>query len=109
MEQARKTMKEFYVKVNSDKCIGCRLCLRVCPSGAMKMNLRKAEIDQEKCIGCLECMKICPRDAIEKIIIGKESVKEIFNSLEELKRKVNELNRRVDILRRQRLFIHLHR
>ncbi|MBI9031439.1 4Fe-4S binding protein [bacterium] len=59
-------------EVNSEKCIGCRLCLTQCPEGAISMVNGKAVIDQEKCIDCGICIsgngrfKGCPVKAIEK-------------------------------------------
>lgn len=59
-------------QVDSDKCIGCRLCVSQCPEGAISMVNGKAVIDQEKCIDCGECVignghyRGCPVKAIEK-------------------------------------------
>lgn len=59
-------------RVNSEKCIGCRLCVNQCPEGAISMVNGKAVIDQEKCIDCGICIdgnghyRGCPVKAIEK-------------------------------------------
>ncbi len=64
-----KTIKKIFI-VNTAKCIGCRLCINVCPTKAITIVEGKALIDPEKCIGCGECQKVCPTKAIyEK---GKE-------------------------------------
>ena len=54
-----------------DKCIGCRLCTFVCPTGAITVSRRIATIDQSKCINCGVCKNgngvdyaRCPVDAI---------------------------------------------
>ena len=50
--------------VEVQNCVGCGICLRVCPTDAISLIDRIAQIDPKKCVGCLTCMSICPRDAI---------------------------------------------
>jgi len=59
--------------VQPAKCIGCRLCVSICPVDAIKMYKGKAIIDADKCINCKICMdgndkfKGCPTSAIRQI------------------------------------------
>ena len=62
--------KDIYV-VDADKCIGCRLCVKPCPTDAIRMVEGIAIIDMNKCIACGICIegdgkkyKGCPVDAI---------------------------------------------
>jgi NADH-quinone oxidoreductase subunit I len=64
-------------KIDSEKCIVCRMCERSCLNGAISIEYkegrektRKLEdchyrIDTGKCIWCGICEEICPKRAIE--------------------------------------------
>ena len=52
--------------VDNDACIGCTICERKCPVGAITMKDGKAVIDHEKCIQCGICEQVCPVNAIKK-------------------------------------------
>ena len=46
-------------------CIGCGICTKNCPEGAIKVENFNATIDQSKCIGCGICEKTCTAGAIK--------------------------------------------
>ncbi len=53
------------VKVAPDKCIGCKMCMRIgCP--AISFKDKKAVVDFTQCVGCGVCMQMCPKGAIEE-------------------------------------------
>jgi len=52
------------IEVLKDKCTGCRLCVKVCPFGAIKVENKLAMIDLDKCNLCGACVPVCKFNAI---------------------------------------------
>ena len=84
-------------KVDEEKCTGCTICERVCPTLSIKVEEdRKAHVDLETCVGCGACFDRCPFDAITLVsleqprIIGlkvEELSKEQYEKVKELCKK----------------------
>lgn len=58
------------LKFYPGKCVGCKMCMRDCPTGAIVINKIgekeiEAEIDLGKCIYCGQCVDSCFKKAIE--------------------------------------------
>ncbi len=45
-------------------CIGCKICEKNCPVGAISVEDAIASIDYDKCTGCGICVEKCPRKII---------------------------------------------
>ncbi len=52
------------IQVITEKCVGCQLCLKSCPYGAISMEERLAVIDHDLCTLCGACVGACKFDAI---------------------------------------------
>ena len=51
--------------VDTDKCIGCKMCQKVgCP--ALSIVNKKSSIDPIQCVGCTVCAQVCPVGAISR-------------------------------------------
>ena len=54
------------LSLDRGKCIGCGMCLDVCPHRIFVIDDRKARItDRDLCMECGACMMNCPVGAIE--------------------------------------------
>lgn len=59
----KESKKGMVAVVDSAQCVGCGLCVEVCPAGAVYQD-EKAGIDTMICTGCAICVDKCPRNAI---------------------------------------------
>jgi NAD-dependent dihydropyrimidine dehydrogenase PreA subunit len=58
------------LELNSEKCVGCGMCINVCPHNVFKMSESKALIaDRSGCMECGACSINCPASAI-KVKVG---------------------------------------
>lgn len=54
--------------IDEDTCIGCTLCIKVCPTDAIiGTNKRMHTVLNQDCTGCDLCLPVCPVDCIEMI------------------------------------------
>lgn len=55
-------------------CIGCTLCLPVCPTDAiMGSNKRMHSVIEADCTGCELCLPVCPVDCISLVNVSGEA------------------------------------
>jgi len=53
------------VSLDRDTCVGCSMCISVCPHHVFEMLAKKAElIDKDGCMECGACATNCPVGAI---------------------------------------------
>lgn len=61
--ESQKTEPELAYHVG--KCVGCGLCAKHCPAGALRLQDGKIVRDPGQCILCMKCSEICPSFAME--------------------------------------------
>ena len=59
--------------IDEDWCIGCTLCLKVCPTDAiLGANKRMHTVIEPHCTGCELCIPVCPVDCIQMESVSGE-------------------------------------
>ncbi|GAB1431641.1 4Fe-4S binding protein [Spirochaetota bacterium] len=69
----------FSHRVKKESCIGCKLCERVCPTSAIKVSDKKAEITESDCLQCTNCSEVCPTNTIKYTTKSKVDLTKITN------------------------------
>jgi formate hydrogenlyase subunit 6/NADH:ubiquinone oxidoreductase subunit I len=54
------------IAYDREKCIGCRLCIRVCPAQVIEFlpETKKIRMHVARCTFCAQCVDACPVDAL---------------------------------------------
>jgi Fe-S-cluster-containing hydrogenase component 2 len=55
------------VKVDTDKCVGCRMCMLACPFGNIEVGSSGCAEKCDLCDGDPQCVKFCARGALHFI------------------------------------------
>jgi Fe-S-cluster-containing hydrogenase component 2 len=56
------------LRVRSDLCRGCGLCIESCPQQAISIVSATSYIIQERCNQCRRCLEVCPQGAIREMV-----------------------------------------
>lgn len=87
-----------YAVVDSDKCVGCGMCVKVCKFDARSIEEHLSSVNKKRCIGCGNCVAQCPSEATKLCKKDKEYVPfltlgELYNEMLESSKILKERER----------------
>ncbi len=55
------------IAYNREKCIGCQMCIRVCPAKVIEFlpEVKKIRMHVARCTFCAQCVDACPVNALD--------------------------------------------
>lgn len=62
---SKYTATQGFPVVDRDLCIGCKACVKICPTNDISLIDEKAVINNEHCKNCRKCVSRCPVGAIK--------------------------------------------
>jgi len=81
--ERRMLTKVYRLVLHRDRCIGCGICVDMCPKEAIEyfpavfegrrsLNRPSIDLKAEECVLCGECVASCPMMALAMLIEGEE-------------------------------------
>ena len=67
-----------YVEFDETLCNGCVLCMKACPTKAIRVRDGSASIEGV-CIDCGECIRVCPKGAVKAVTTESEVLEKTGN------------------------------
>ncbi len=65
MKKFRHLPNVSSLRLNRDACVGCGLCVELCPHDVLELHTGKAEVrDHDGCMECGACANNCPTGAL---------------------------------------------
>ena len=65
-----------YVQIDPKLCNGCVLCMRACPTKAIRVRNGDVARIEGVCIDCAECVRVCPRGAVKAVTTDFDDLKD---------------------------------
>ncbi|NVM43396.1 MAG: 4Fe-4S binding protein [Candidatus Lokiarchaeota archaeon] len=86
-----KRMKGVTMITDTDKCVGCGECFKVCIYDGLKMVKGKA-VRTDNCLGCGHCETVCPKGAISTLFDQNMNVDEVVDEIIERYEKIVDIS-----------------
>lgn len=67
-------MNQCQIIIDTDKCIGCGLCSKVCVAHNLVINNNKMNTVLDNCVMCGQCSAVCPKKAITLMGCGNGQI-----------------------------------
>jgi len=81
------------VMIDYDTCIGCRMCVAICPFGAMSFdNLSKQVIKCDLCDGDPQCVRFCETQAVTYVDASEQSATKQIGVADKLTSIIQKVN-----------------
>jgi NAD-dependent dihydropyrimidine dehydrogenase PreA subunit len=69
------------LELDVEKCVGCGMCLEVCPHAVFELENKKARIiNRDACMECGACAQNCPVEALS-VEVGEGCAVAILNEM----------------------------
>jgi NAD-dependent dihydropyrimidine dehydrogenase PreA subunit len=69
------------LKLDQEKCVGCGMCLVVCPHAVLRVTDGMVRIeDRDACMECGACVQNCPTEAVS-VRVGVGCAQAVINSM----------------------------
>ncbi|MBW1942650.1 MAG: 4Fe-4S dicluster domain-containing protein [Deltaproteobacteria bacterium] len=75
----KKSRPVQIVEISEALCNGCVLCMKACPTKAIRVKENRLAHIVGACIECGECIRTCPRSAIKFVTTGKTAPKSAYS------------------------------
>lgn len=70
MQSAANYISPFEIKIDTQKCIGCKICIKNCPTLSISEDNLKSGKVGITCVKCGRCVDVCPKGAAAYHIKG---------------------------------------
>ncbi len=76
VEISQKVEPVHYIEIDESLCSGCVVCMKACPTKAIRVINHQVARIEGVCIDCGECIRVCPKGAVKAIVTESDDLKE---------------------------------